>query len=437
MRNKSRRGSCTTGNADTMEEAQSHDKVRERVNSLLRLAEMKWRYRVVEKGQSPRDEGLKLLYMAKQLLDAHRAFKARACVFMKLKQSSASSNANPASVGTGQEGAGTGAGVASSAGFRQLWAVELSSIAQGIGVTGLIFDLAVIRPRGISEEGPSGSRVREASFKSAIEEVHNYEVDHVLDAAEIEALLEEARRLREGAGMEWELADTLNSLGALSQKLQKYDAAAALYARSLELRRGRAVPAGDDEQAKAKQQGMAQSFVSLGNLEIERGDAAVAEAASDDKLPPGAARQAGATFYLAARMHMEAARDAYVHGFSSSHPKVAWALEGLAKIHEKCGDLGAALETYRQASELRRKLQESDQSKNLFHKELTYVEERRLELSDRKAKAAKLLGAALGGAPAPSVFTAEEAKEGDTALKRMMRSEIVRLRRKSASHPSP
>ena len=41
--------------------------VRERVHSLLRLAEMKWRYRVVEKGQSPRDEGLKLLYMAKQV----------------------------------------------------------------------------------------------------------------------------------------------------------------------------------------------------------------------------------------------------------------------------------------------------------------------------------------------------------------------------------
>ena len=86
-----------------------------------------------------------------------------------------------------------------------------------------------------------------------------------------------------------------------------------------------------------------------------------------------------------------------------------------------------------QASELRRKLQESDQSKNLFHKELTYVEERRLELSDRKAKAAKLLGDALGGGLAPSVFTAEEAKEGDTALKRMMRSEILRLRRRSVS----
>ena len=65
---------------------------------------------------------------------------------------------------------------------------------------------------------------------------------------------------------------------------------------------------------------MAQSFVSLGNLEIERGDAAVAEA--------GGERAAGASYYSVARTHMEAARDAYVQGFNSSHPKVAWALEG-------------------------------------------------------------------------------------------------------------
>ena len=113
-----------------------------------------------------------------QLLDAHRSFKARACgQFMKLKQSSASSNGSPASGDTGQKGAGVAA--ASTSGFRQLWAVELSAIAQGIGVTGLIFDLAVSRPRGISEEGPgAASAEREASFKlsSAIEEVHNYEV---------------------------------------------------------------------------------------------------------------------------------------------------------------------------------------------------------------------------------------------------------------------
>ena len=44
-------------------DVQVHDEeaVRTRVNDLIRLAEMKWRYRVVEKGQSPRDEALKVL----------------------------------------------------------------------------------------------------------------------------------------------------------------------------------------------------------------------------------------------------------------------------------------------------------------------------------------------------------------------------------------
>ena len=56
-----------------------HTQVRERVHSLLRLAEMKWRYRVVEKGQSPRDEGLKLLYMAKQVLRSSESVISEEC----------------------------------------------------------------------------------------------------------------------------------------------------------------------------------------------------------------------------------------------------------------------------------------------------------------------------------------------------------------------
>ena len=40
------------------------------------------------------------------------------------------------------------------------------------------------------------------------------------------------------------------------------------------------------------------------------------------------------------------AKEAYIKGFHASHPKVAWALEGLGKIHEKErkeGSLEAAL----------------------------------------------------------------------------------------------
>ena len=45
---------------------------------------------------------------------------------------------------------------------------------------------------------------------------------------------------------------------------------------------------------------------------------------------------------------------------------------------------------------------------------LFYVEERRLGLSERRAEASLLLGAALGAPVAPSVFSAEQAEDGDT-----------------------
>ena len=125
---------------------------------------------------------------------------------------------------------------------------------------------------------------------------------------------------------------------------------------------------------------------SSSSRQIELGDAAVAGAdtsgwckkapaadaasppvlrSSDDKAGGGAcapaaggdARTRARKHYAAARRHLEAARDAYVKGFHADHPKVAWALEGLGRLHEKCGDLAEALEAYRQASEIRRSAQ--------------------------------------------------------------------------------
>lgn len=45
----------------TLTEAElgSEQKLRARLKDLLKLAEMKWRYRVVDQGQSPRDEAIK------------------------------------------------------------------------------------------------------------------------------------------------------------------------------------------------------------------------------------------------------------------------------------------------------------------------------------------------------------------------------------------
>jgi hypothetical protein len=54
-----------------------HDEalVRARVKDLTRLGEMKWRFRVVEEGHSPRDDAIEVLSEAKDLMDAH--FKLR------------------------------------------------------------------------------------------------------------------------------------------------------------------------------------------------------------------------------------------------------------------------------------------------------------------------------------------------------------------------
>ena len=55
------------------------DAVRLKVADLTRLAEMKWRYRVVNVGESPLDEALRLLADAKDLLDNHRQVHVAAC----------------------------------------------------------------------------------------------------------------------------------------------------------------------------------------------------------------------------------------------------------------------------------------------------------------------------------------------------------------------
>jgi|TARA_B110001469_G_scaffold126888_1_gene145804 hypothetical protein len=51
----------------TEADLQNEDTVRDKVKDLLELGEMKWRYRVVEEEQSPRDEAIKVLTYCSKL----------------------------------------------------------------------------------------------------------------------------------------------------------------------------------------------------------------------------------------------------------------------------------------------------------------------------------------------------------------------------------
>ena len=55
----------------TEDEIADEETVRAKVKDLLKLGEMKWRYRVVEEGQNPRDEAIKVLDDAAALLVGH------------------------------------------------------------------------------------------------------------------------------------------------------------------------------------------------------------------------------------------------------------------------------------------------------------------------------------------------------------------------------
>lgn len=186
-------------------------------------------------------------------------------------------------------------------------------------------------------------------------------------AEDIGRKLEEARKLREGGGEELQadLADTLNSLGVLRQRRGEYEEAEGYFLRSLKLRQSEVQgTSAQVEQAQVQ----AQSFVSLGNLAMARADAMAAQGQADER--------AKRELYGQALEHLTAAKEAYVRGFHEKHPKVAWALEGLGKVHEKMGNLTSAVAELKAAAEIRCQLQAQTPGKQMFQKELGTLEER-------------------------------------------------------------
>eukprot|EP00966_Prymnesium_polylepis_P205633 4765252-Prymnesium_polylepis.1 len=220
------------------EDMKDTDLVRAKVHDMAKLGEMKWRYRVVDEGQSPRDEAIHILTEARPTrttqhpppssprpppLDLTRPNsrppRAKELVDHHMKLHTHDKE------GDAQE--------RERQRLRKEWAEELSDVVQGLGLTRLIFN-----------------------------------TDRSEDAL-IEKALSEALELRQLAGLRPQMADTLNGLGSLKQKQRAYHDAEKIFRRALEIREH--LPEGDDH-GKSKEQTIAQSLVSLGNLFSEMGD---------------------------------------------------------------------------------------------------------------------------------------------------------------------
>ena len=412
---------ASVGAREIAEEDLADDEiVRSRVRDLVRLAEMKWRYRVVAKGESPHDKAIEHLERAKSLIEAHQM-----CVLAEAAPlppsgppsapaAAAPTDATPATAGSTDNSTATPAVDPVSAAMAAISTLpapapprssETSSGSSPSRPTSR--DLSLRRLRRTA--AAAAFRQRWASELSAV--LHGLCATHLIfgtgDPAVVEAQLHECLALREECGLVQELADSLNSLGRLKQQQRAFADAERHYRRSLQLRRnlqpdhtdtGAEKAAHELEQAQAKQQAIAQSLVSLGNLSIERGDAAAVEAEEraggaleygGGDLSPSSSLPAKA-HYAEARGHLEAAAAAYVKGSPAGemHPKVAWAHEGLGRLAEKEGDVPAALSGYERAAQILRALHAHDEGKEMFRKELDAVEKKREALLQATGAAA-------------------------------------------------
>merc|ERR1719359_2679710 len=68
--------------------------------------------------------------------------------------------------------------------------------------------------------------------------------------------------------------------------------------------------------------------------------------------------------------YLLSAEEMYMRGFTENHPKVAWALEGIAKVHHQRGDLRQSAMFFEKAIALRKQIQDSGNGKKLFVEEL-------------------------------------------------------------------
>ena len=161
---------------------------------------------------------------------------------------------------------------------------------------------------------------------------------------EIDKYLQQALKLRESLKNFSMMADTHNSLGSLAQKQKEFAKAEKWYVKSLDTRED--ISAATIKEVQEKQQFLAQSYTSLGNLYLEMEE------------------------YDKALVNLQHAKECYVKGFNAAHPKVAWAVEAQAAVYKNMKNHRKAQECIAEAIAIRRALQDKGDGKALFSKEL-------------------------------------------------------------------
>jgi len=345
----------------TLEELKDKGKVRDKVHSLNKLGEQRWRYRVVEENQTPREEAIKVLDQAMKYVQVHL-------------ESQISDKAKLDEVGAKQDGfEKTKLTVdCCEPALRKSWALELSETLQGLAAARLIFNT------DRSEDGD------------------------ILD------LLTLALQLRTGIQDKLAIANTCNSMGMLYEKQKDFGKSEEQYKKSMS-ERIKAYDSVKPEKVKDRKlraQDIAQSLTSLGNLKrsmfvtfdiekVAQKRAAEARAQGKNKDEEAevleeareAARKEKEVVFEAAKDYLEKAKGRYIEGFDADHPKVAWAVEGIASLYQAARRFREADEQWTESIKIRTALQDAADGKVLFNKELEKAREARLHIKQQRDQA--------------------------------------------------
>ena len=151
-------------------------------------------------------------------------------------------------------------------------------------------------------------------------------------------LPQKALEVRRNAHRPAQVADTLHSIGSLKLKQRELEESEGYFRQALALRETLKTLKGDE---RTRAQALGQSHTTLGNLYIQMGD------------QDGRTEDERVGLYRKALAEFAESGEAYARGLHEKHPKVAWALEGLARGHEKLGQLDEALGWYERVYEIR------------------------------------------------------------------------------------
>ena len=163
---------------------------------------------------------------------------------------------------------------------------------------------------------------------------------HALRPARPHLLPQKALEVRRNLRRPEKVADTLQAIGSLKLKQTKLEECEVFFREALSLRETMQTLKGDSHERRVAQD-LGQSHTTLGNLYMQMSEG------------EGNSESERVELYRKALEEFAESGEAYARGLHEKHPKVAWALEGLARGHEKLGQLEEALGWYERVYEIR------------------------------------------------------------------------------------